>query len=140
MGGAMTMSLWKSVLRTLFVAGLSLLPAVPQPEAAIITGYPAAPGYDFSSFGLAGNRFVREYRQLNGAAGGGVINFNMDVLDNDPDPNEKDPLINGMEKIGTLNFQYILWRGSSGGAGGPIEFAGAGILAGFQRTGATVAG
>jgi hypothetical protein len=66
-----------SLLRLILVAGIGLLVFVSQVEAVIIIRYPVAPGYDFSSFGLASGRFVREYRQLNGAAGGAVIPFTM---------------------------------------------------------------
>jgi hypothetical protein len=101
--------------------------------ATTITRLPTTPPFNWgTTFGLVGG-FVQEYLQLNGAGGGTVIPFTVDVFDNDPDPAEKDPLVNGKEKIGTLNFQFMLWRGSSA-EGGAIDRVGASIFGGFNLT------
>src|ERR1700739_2293433 len=46
--------------------------------------------------------------------GGAILVDNQHILDTDPDPNEKDPLVNGKEDIGIQTMQYISWTGSTG--------------------------
>lgn len=129
-----------SLRRFIFCGGAAVFVCAYQAGAdPITTRLPAAPGFSWTgTFGVRGG-YVKQYRQLNGAAGGMVIPFTMNVFDNDPDPNEKDPLVNGMEKIGTLDFEFVLTQESQNAAG-PVIGVGAALFGGFDLTDLSDAG
>src|SRR5215469_13425691 len=87
---------------------------------------PPPPAFSWGDFGAGlniSNITVQQYRNTDGSAGGPIIVLNTHILDVDPDPNEKDPLVpcfggKQCEDIGITTFQYALWLGSTGGAGG----------------------
>lgn len=115
---------------SLALAGAALLLFGADAGAAIQTQLKAAPGYNWGDFGVQGD-WVLDYRQPNGAAGGAVIPFAVDVSDIDPDPNEISP-----EKIGKLDFQFVLWRGNArdDGTDNTVRRVGAAIMGGFHKT------
>lgn len=101
-------------------------------QAATKTGLGEAPPFSWGAYapgtGVAGIT-VQDYRNTDGTAGGGVINYNKTVWDNDPDPLEPP-----IENVGNISFQYLLYRGSTGGAGGATNRVGAALMGGFHLT------
>jgi hypothetical protein len=103
---------------------------------------PPPPAFSWGDFGAGlniSNITVQQYRNTDGSAGGPIIVLNTHILDVDPDPHETDPLVpcfggKQCEDIGISTFQYALWLGSTGGAGGAVNRVGAAFFGGFRLT------
>ena len=97
------------------------------------TSLPANAGYPWSNFNVGGG-YVTDYLKNDGSAGGTITTYTANVFDIDPDPNERDPLVNGKENIGSLTFQYVLYKEASGGQGTAADSLGAALFGGFHLT------
>jgi hypothetical protein len=117
-------------LLVLVVAGVACLSL--RVHAQTVTQLPPA-GFDWSRFNVAGG-FVKSYLKNDGTAGGMVTTYMADVFDLDNDPNEKDPLVGGKEKIGSLTFQYVLYQEEGNGKGTGVNGLGAALFGGFHLT------
>jgi len=96
--------------------------ALSQPSEATTVTMPNAPFNWGTAFGVQGGT-------VKGLVGN-IVRYNVPVFDIDPDPAEPSP-----EKIGNLDFQFMLWFGSlNAGANGPTDVYGASIFGGFNLT------
>jgi hypothetical protein len=84
---------------------------------------------DFVAGATVSGITVQGYNKTDGTAGGPIYVTNTHIFDNDPDPAEP-----AIEDIGIATFQYVLWKGSSGGAAGATNRLGAAFLGGFNLT------
>lgn len=124
------MVIMKASVRAVLAVALGIISFEASASAAIQTALMAAPGYSWSDYGVQGGHVI-DYRKPDGSAGGQIIPFTFDVFDNDPDPTETSP-----EKIGNLDFQFLLWRGSGDNdlTNNTVARVGAAIMGGFNLT------
>jgi hypothetical protein len=83
----------------------------------------------------AGRFTIQEYRTLDGSADGSVTPFVRPVFDGGSSSAQS-----GDNPIGTVRWEFALFRGSSAGAAGPIDGVGAALMGGFQETASIPAG
>lgn len=122
----------KRWFQALFLVVTGILWPIVSTSASQIA-LPASPPYSWGTFGLGlviSPITVQQYVNLDGTAGGSVLNFSSPVYA---------PTAGAPELIGTSNFEFALWKGSAtGGAAGTTNRYGAVLFGGFDLTAADV--